>query len=305
VKQGKSSDVNLILISLLNKAKIETHPVLISTRDNNQVDLNFPDARQFNHVIALAKIGDKRFLLDATDSMRPHQFLDKNHLARNGFLVKSNGFGWLKTKYQVETSTNVIEKISINNQSTINQDVSIRSIGYDAIETRKEIKINGVEKLKRKIANTYGINKVDTIENIDNEEQPLVFKHKKSNNLGMVFQINPKLKTKYTRKDFTEYKRSCPVEFSYPYKKSYTLIIQLEDGYECVVPESHSFSTYDNNAYFDYHVKKENNLVKVSVNVEIKLLSFPKTEYPNIKELFNQLNEKLNEKIILRKKIVN
>lgn len=120
-----------------------------------------------------------------------------------------------------------------------------------------------------------------------------------------MYQINPKLNINELQKDYTEYSRKYPVEFSFPYKKTYTLIIKPEEGYEYSIPESKSYATYNNNAYFNYDVQKVRGLIKVSITVEIKLISFPSSEYNNIKALFNQLNEKLEERIIIRKKITN
>lgn len=185
-KSGKSNEINLILISLLNNASIEAHPVLISTRDNKQVDLNIADADQFNHVIALAKIGDKEFLLDATDSMRPYQYLDKNHLVKNALLVDSTELNWLNPKFQIQTSTNVIEKITLANNSTMNQNISIQSIGYNAIETRRDIKNKGIEMVKDEIANEFKIEKVDTIENIDDENHAIIFNFENKTHLDNI-----------------------------------------------------------------------------------------------------------------------
>jgi len=302
-KEGSSSEANFILISLLNKAQIEAHPVLISTRDNEKVDINIPDPRQFNHVIALAKIGDEEFLLDATDSIRPYYLLDKNHLVKDAFLVKGKDFGWLETKNLVKTSTIVEENILIDDNLNIKQSFRIKSTGYDAIELRRKINSSGPTSTKKLINELIGTEKIDSIKNMDEEELPLIFTTEISKKFSEnEYIIKPKINLNYSQEDFTEYIRKHPMEFQNPYKKSFALEIILKDSLECELPKNESFTTFGNNAYFTYTSSKEKNLIKLSVVLEIKLTSFPNTEYANIEQLFTQLNEKLQEKIIIRKK---
>ncbi len=67
-KKGNSAEINLLMASMLDKAGIEAHPVLISTRDHGFIRQNMPVVSQFNYVLCLAKVGDKNILLDATDN---------------------------------------------------------------------------------------------------------------------------------------------------------------------------------------------------------------------------------------------
>ncbi len=301
-KEGTSSEVNFILISLLNKAKIETHPVLISTRDNDQVDTNIPDPRQFNHVLALAKIGDEEFLLDATDSLRPFQLIGKNHLTNSAFLVKGKDFGWLETKDIETTSTNIVEKVIVHENSDIQQSCIVKCTGYDAIDLRRKIKQEGKESVYTQINGLADLSNSKSVDNIENELLPLTFSSTSNEHFSSdEFIIKPKFAPKFTQKDFTEFIRMYPVEFEYPYKKSYVLEINLPEGYDCQLPKDANFSTFGDQAYFTYKSSKENGTFRLSVTLEIKLLSYPNTEYSNIEKLFTELNDKLNENIVIRK----
>ena len=305
-KLGSSSEVNFILISLLNKAKIEAHPVLISTRDNEMVDINIPDPKQFNHVIALAKIGDKEFLLDATDSIRPYCLLDKNHIVKDAFLVKGKDFGWFETNNLVKTSTDIEENILIDDNFNINQNLKIQFTGYNALELRRNIKSSNQTEVKDSIGKSIGISNINLVENTDNEEEPLVFTAKNNKQFNSnEYVITPKVNLTFSEKDFTEYVRKYPVEFQYPYRKSYNLEIQLKDGFECELPENKSLTTYGDNAYFTYEGSKDGNSIKLSIVIEIRINSFPNVEYSNIEQLFIQLDEKLQENIVVRKKTAN
>ncbi len=95
-KTGTSSEINFILIYLLNKAGIEAHPVLISTQENGKIDKNIPDAAQFNHVIAAVNIDGQQLFLDATDSLRPYNLLKQNSIGIEGLMIKKEDYNWVQ-----------------------------------------------------------------------------------------------------------------------------------------------------------------------------------------------------------------
>src|SRR5690606_22641081 len=58
-KKGSTADINLLLTSMLDKAGIETYPVLISTRDHGFIRKEIPIMGQFNSVVCLVVIDGK------------------------------------------------------------------------------------------------------------------------------------------------------------------------------------------------------------------------------------------------------
>ncbi|MEO6453241.1 MAG: DUF3857 domain-containing protein, partial [Ginsengibacter sp.] len=76
-KKGTVGEINLILSNLLRDAKLEAHPVLVSTHDNgvvNTVDAgtyDYPGFSQFNKVMAFVEIDGKEYVLDASQKETP------------------------------------------------------------------------------------------------------------------------------------------------------------------------------------------------------------------------------------------
>ena len=52
-RSGNSADINLIILNLLRKAGIPCSPILVSTRNNGQVDEKFLSLSQFNGIDVL------------------------------------------------------------------------------------------------------------------------------------------------------------------------------------------------------------------------------------------------------------
>ncbi len=86
---GNSADINLMLVALLKKAGIVSHPVLISTRDHG-IPL-FPSLDGYNYVIAAAKIGDIYCLMDATEPYSTPDVLPVRDLNWYGRMLSEDG----------------------------------------------------------------------------------------------------------------------------------------------------------------------------------------------------------------------
>lgn len=92
--KGTSSEINFVLMYLLNKANIKVYPVLANTTDNDVLDKDIPVINQFTTTIAMIELNDKKILLDAAfpDSKFNNisQKLDKKQM----FIVRKENFGW-------------------------------------------------------------------------------------------------------------------------------------------------------------------------------------------------------------------
>ena len=68
-RMGTSAEINFLVASMLEKADIVVHPVLISTRDHGFIRETIPVTSQFNYVICVTEVNGKQVLLDATDKL--------------------------------------------------------------------------------------------------------------------------------------------------------------------------------------------------------------------------------------------
>lgn len=92
--EGSSSEINFVLMHLLNKAKIEVHPVLVNIKTNNPVDKDIPIREQFTSVIAAVYIDDQIILLDAVEEDSNFSQLSKKYPTDQMFVIKKEEYGW-------------------------------------------------------------------------------------------------------------------------------------------------------------------------------------------------------------------
>jgi hypothetical protein len=93
-KTGNSGEVNILLISLLKKAGIETDPVLVRTRNLGRIENMYPVSEQFNHIIAQVTVDGKKYYMDAcapSDTFRKLPWTVNNAY---GWILKKDNYGW-------------------------------------------------------------------------------------------------------------------------------------------------------------------------------------------------------------------
>jgi len=305
-KEGSNSEINFLLIYFLNKAGIEAHPVIISTRDNGKIDEKIPEIKQFNHVLAYAKIENKEYLLDATDSLRPYDLLDINDLNSKGFLVKGKDFGWIPIVNNNITVSEINEKITLDTNMNFSGQTTIIENGYDAFKHRKELHEKGKEKFisdyKTRFSNSEFDNQLE-IDNVENDSLPLIFNIKRTNSFKNENQIECKVNFNpvFGQEDFMEIYRKYPIDFIFPFQKTYVLKISVSDDFIVELPANESYSAFGNKASFDYTVSLNKNKIELKINLQILTSEFSETEYSNLGELFSKLNDKVNDSIVIKK----
>jgi hypothetical protein len=96
---GSNSDINFILINLLNTAGIKAFPVLVSTLDFDRIDTSFFNLHQFNHVVACFDASDgQTYLLDAVKKSNGSTILNNDGINDFGLLIKKDTAYWVGLK---------------------------------------------------------------------------------------------------------------------------------------------------------------------------------------------------------------
>lgn len=102
-KKGNSAEINLLLAAMIEKIKLDVRPVLLSTRNHGLLRIASPISSQFNYLICLVSIGDRSFLLDATERLLPTGMLPERCLNGQGFAISKAGFRWVPLESNVKT----------------------------------------------------------------------------------------------------------------------------------------------------------------------------------------------------------
>ena len=308
-KTGNVADINLLLINLLKEAGIKTVPILFSTRNNGLTIPKYPGVDQFNTVMAYVALGDKIFVLDATDKGINYKIIPEKIANTNGFIVEGENGKWKnivagKSKYKVMAAV----------QGEIDEAGNMKGTGlvncYDyARAQRVKEWLDDKQKFKDDyfIKSYPGLQIEDIIvNNVEADSLPLEQKIKFSSQLNSsgeyrYFSVN--LFSDLEKNPFISDTRISDVDFGV--QQEYILFGNYTIPPDYIfegIPENISMTTPDNDIIFNRTTQVESNLLNVRMTIDFKTPFYSVGSYPEFREFYKKLFDKLNEQVVIKKK---
>ncbi len=306
---GNVAEINFNLISMLNISGIRATPVILSTIGNGIV--SYPNRTAFNYVIAMAEIGNKKYLLDATNKYSLPDILPLNVLNWTGRKISKYGdYEEIDLKPTIISRNNVVLFAKLDKEGTITGKARFQKTDYHAFEFRNKFSNINEDQYLEYLENS--LNKISIenykVDNLNQLSSPVVesFDFATENQVDIIgdkIYINPLLFfTKY-KNPFNTETRDLPIYFGYPDSKKYNITIEIPEEYEVeYLPQSVNLSTGENVAFFKFNIGQNANQIQINANFDVNSMLVSQNFYSNIKEFYNQVITKQTDKIILKKK---
>jgi hypothetical protein len=308
-KVGNTAEINLMLTAMLRYAGLEANPVLVSTR-SNKIAL-FPNRSAFNYVITAVTIDDKLLLLDATSKSAMPNILPTRALNWQGRLIRTDG-----TSMGIDLTPQMVSKEIMSVSATL--DTQGKASGkardqyydHNAYAFREEY--NGISKesyLEQLESHYKGI-EIDgyKVANEKDLSKPVVeeydFKHNAvADIIGDKMYLNPMLFLTQAENPFKQETREYPIDFIFPHQDKYMINIMLPPGYVVEsLPAPVLFTMEDNLGSFKYNIGNGGaNQIQIGVLLDINQANVSQDYYATLKDFFQKVIEKQNEKIVLKK----
>jgi Domain of Unknown Function with PDB structure (DUF3857)/Transglutaminase-like superfamily len=305
---GNTAEINLMLTAMLRHAGLDANPVLVSTRDNGVAV--YPTRYAYNYVIAGVKTEGKTLLLDATSKYSRAGILPIRVLNWEGRMIKKNG-----DNEEVNLVPMAYSKESISLSAEVSADGSVKGKArdqyndYDAYIFREryaEANEQGyIEKLEKDLHNIQisdykVINQKDLAKPVLEEYN---FTHTAmADVIGNKIYINPKLFFTRQHNPFKQDTREFPVDFVYPYQMRYVVSLKIPEGYAIEsIPEKLDFTMAQNLGQYQYTLQANGNTIQLLVVIQISSPIVSQEYYKDIKDFFQKMTDKENEKIVLKR----
>jgi hypothetical protein len=307
-KTGNVAEINLMLTAMLRYVGLTANPVLVSTRSNG-IAL-FPNRTAFNYVIAAVETPNGFVLLDASDKFSTPNILPFRALNWIGRLIRKDG-----TSEEVD----LMPKVTSNDVVTMNYEVDANGLvsgklrrqrtDYNAMEFRKNIDDVKEESYLEKLENDNDKIEINGYSRTNEKELKLPvienFSYAGSNFseiIGGKIYVNPMLFYTDSENPFKQENREYPIDYGYPFMDKYAINIQIPDGYKVeTLPAATIFSMADNLGSFKFMTSLSGNIIQMSVMYQINEPIISSDNYSMLKEFYQKMIEKENEKIILAK----
>jgi len=309
---GSVADINLSLVNALNAAGLNTEAVLLSTRENGNVNTLYPVINDFNYVIAKVNIGDQNYLLDATDPLLPFEVLPMRCLNDKGRV-----FSLDKPSYWMDLNLPQKEKNTYSLDFTLQDDGRLKgtlvhySIGYAAYKKRKAVKkFNSIDEYVEDLNGKMQKTKIlkSEIVNLDSLDMPLGEKYEVEVNLydkvnSNRLTFNPFFFDRIDTNPFKLAERSYPVDMGMPSEDRFILTIYLPAQYTIETgPQTTNMSLPNNGGKFLTSYEPRDNSFTFSNSIQFNKSVYSSEEYPYLKELYNKIIQSEKVEMVFKKK---
>ncbi|MDX9852852.1 MAG: hypothetical protein RBS81_03585 [Tenuifilaceae bacterium] len=305
---GTSAEVNLNLIIALSRAGFEVKPVILSTRSNGLIFDWKKTKTDFNHVVALVTIDGKELVLDATTSMGGIGTLPLECLNGQGLIVDKKRNAWKNLRpSNLSRKVNLVE-LRIDND-VLKGIVKTNYTDYYAM-TYKDLNPNlDADKLKESVESQLVAATVDSLSiSVTPSNVPEIKLRYNFETTGAVassgniMYLSPFVGVGINSNPFKLLERKFPVNFGFPFEESYVIRLTLPEGYQVEsMPQSISMSIPDGKGRFVFSASTLGNTIVLVGKVQINRDLFISDDYLVLKQFFEQIVSKSNEKIVLKK----
>jgi len=317
-KKGTVGEINLILTNLLKDADLNAHPVLVSTHQNGVVNstdagtYNNPGYNQFNRVMAFVEIGEKTYVLDATEKDVPVHLFPPHILMTEGMVIEkieTFEWGWRSLWEDKMVAKNMIHIIAdIDSTGTMQGEATITSSDYarlNRLATARKGKDPYIEKYITGSNEGMTIEDV-TFENLKSDSLPLVQKIKFTqplNSSGEYKYFSCNMLSGLEKNPFVADNRFSDVFFGY--NQSYTLLgnYMLPEGYELETPPKNlKMIMSDTSIVISRVAQVSGDQLMTKIQLDFKKPFYPTTQYEELNLFYKELMNVLNEQFVIRKK---
>lgn len=305
-KSGNVADINLMLTSMFRYAGLNANPVLVSTKANG-IPL-FPTTNGFNYVVAAIENGDDYILFDATEKMLAENDLPNRAMNWSGRLVREDG-----TSKQIPLVPKAISSKLVFMNARILEDGSLEgemktrltnnlAFDYrvDNISRTKE-EILEVESTRHSSIEINDFELKNQMEPVEPLEHSITFiKENQVEIIGSTLYFNPLIFFALKENPFKLDAREYPVDFNYPFSKKLIINYVIPDGYKIEsIPDNLRLGLPDELGVFNFVMQQNGNSLQVVCTSEINEAIIPAYYYSALKEFYNKMVQKQNEKVVL------
>ncbi|MEO8712616.1 MAG: hypothetical protein ABI405_10860, partial [Parafilimonas sp.] len=310
-KTGSSAEINLLMINLLKRVDVDCKPLLVSTRENGRVDVQFASMGQFDGVDVLVTIDSVKYVLDGTEEYQSFLIPPLNILNRDALLIgfPSTWVSVFDSKPYMNSLTFI--QASLDSMGVLRGKSETTLKDYAKAEELKEK--NKDDDDKKEEAKDFlqyddGDLLIDTVytDTCLDAAQPLVkhlrFHYTLSNNDDYYF-LNPFFFSMFRKNPFTSTTRNSDIDFGCMQHFLTYLLIDIPENYSVEeMPKSVFLRTSDTSIAFRKDVSFTNNQIGVRYDFELNNPFFDKKDYAAVKQFFDKIYANINEQILLKKK---
>ncbi len=310
-RSGSVADINLNLIAALSAANLDAEAVILSTRENGSINKLYPVISDFNYVVAKVNIGDKSYLLDASEPLLPFGLLPLRCINDQGRVINlKKASYWIDLKASQKNTTSYILQGKLNPDGKLTGLLTTYSQGYAAYNKRKDIKKYGsideyVEKIDERLPRIkikhFEINNVDSIENTLTEKFEVEF-NMIDGTANKQFYLSPFFINTITKNPFNLNERTYPVDLGAATDERISIQITMPYQYEVLEkPKDMAMGLPDSGGRYLLNTSFENNILTLTQALQLNHAIYEPDQYLYLKEFYSKIIQTQKSEYLFKK----
>ncbi|WP_443947144.1 transglutaminase domain-containing protein [Pedobacter sp. AW1-32] len=309
-RSGNVADINLSLIAALSAANLDAEAVILSTRENGFVNKLYPIMSDFNYIVAKVNIGDKSYMLDATEPLLPFGLLPLRCINDQGRVINLK-----KPSYWIDmkaSQKNVTSYVLVGNlkDGKIKGTLTTYTQGYAAYNKRREImrysspdeyverlseRQNKIRILDHKFTN------LDSVENILAEIYEVEFTTVNNADKDQ-FYFSPFLINGSVKNPFTLNERTYPVDLGAVSDERISITLNLDQKYTVTdKPKDLNVALTGNTARYVLKTDFADDVLSLNQIIQMNKAIYDPEEYLALKEFYSKIIQSQKTDFLLKK----
>ena len=304
-RRGSSGELGLLLLALLREADVPARPVLLSTRQNGRPVKQYPILNQFDHLLVLVEPeGGAPALLDPTDPQRPYGLLPVEALSGEAWLADARDPAWLTVRAPAGTGRTSLVQAALTPDGRLEGTVGVRLTGYEALAARQRLASDADAAAEvAGVAGRAALGDV-AVDGADNVEAPLLLEATVETPAGEAvgdeLYLTPFVLTHLQENPFVRPTRAFPVDFAYPFERTYVAEIALPEGWAVEgVPEPVRMTIPSRAVSYVRMVGAEGGRLTVRAVLTVSQAQVSAEEYGALRRLYDEVVAAESEAVVV------
>lgn len=311
--RGYGTEVNMLFTALARAAGLEAGMILLAARNQNLFDPNIPDARQLNANAVLVRLNGQDFYADPATKFCPYGLLPWEETSVRGLRPTKEGCLFVESPgaRSTEALTKRSAVLRLEADGSLKGDLHVVFAGREALQRRLNARDDGEttrkkdleEECKAWLMSGAKVTLTDA-GGWESAEAPLEVDFNLeipgyAASTGRRLLLPAAVFQSGRKNPFQHAERKYPLYFSYPWRESDDLTVELPSGYRIeTLPETRSTELTCGN----YEIERETQAGKLRVHreFEIRGVLYPREYYPAVREFFNVVRTGDEEQVVLQ-----
>lgn len=303
-KVGNVADINLMLVSMLEKAGYKANPVVLSTVQNGMLNYVFPSKAKLNYVIASVQINGNDILMDATNPFASVNILPMHVLNHRGILISKDGVREIDLVNTVMSTDKTQVIATLSPDGKISGTYNNYHDNYFYINDKSEIQ-EDPKAFEKDYISKFNFD-IENFRSLDNGQKLIRHSFKFDGvqadvaNNKIIF--NPLLFEALEDHNLNYETRNYNIEFGSPMTIQKSFKIKIPNGYKVEsMPKAFQEKVVNDAAAYAYQYEEKDGFIQVTSVRVLPYSVLPNNYYKHFKDFMTKVVEAETQQIVLVK----